>query len=69
MLGQLERLDWTGKNVFALMTHEGSGLGHSESDLKKICKGANVGRGLAVSGSSAQGSESTVAAWAKKCVG
>jgi len=55
--------------VFALMTHEGSGLGHSESDLKKICKGAAVGRGLAVSGSAAQGSESAVAAWAKKCVG
>lgn len=69
LLGQLERLDWTGKNVFALMTHEGSGLGHCESDLKRICKGASVGRGLAVSGSSAQGSQSTVAAWAKKCVG
>ena len=24
LLGQLEKLDWTGKNVFALMTHEGS---------------------------------------------
>lgn len=69
LLGQLEKLDWTGKRVFALMTHEGSGLGHSESDLKRICKGASVGRGLAVSGSSAQGSESTVAAWAQKCVG
>ncbi len=69
MLGQLEKLDWTGKNVFALMTHEGSGLGHSEADLKKICKGARIGRGLAVSGSAAQGSESAVAAWAKNCVG
>ena len=69
LLGQLERLDWTGKNVFGLITHEGSGLGHSERDLQRICKGANVGKGLAVSGSSAQGSESIVAAWAKKCVG
>lgn len=51
------------------MTHEGSGLGHCERDLKRICKGANVGKGLAVSGSAAQGSGSTVAAWAKKCVG
>ena len=24
----------------ALMTHEGSGLGNSERDLRKICKGA-----------------------------
>lgn len=26
----------------ALMTHEGSGLGNSESDLRKICKGAKI---------------------------
>ena len=69
MFTQLEKLDWTGRNVFALMTHEGSGLGHCERDLKRVCKGAKIGRGLAVSGSSAPGSESTVAAWAKKCAG
>ncbi len=69
LLGQLERLDWTGKNVFPLMTHEGSGLGHSENDLRRICKGAKLGRGLAVSGSAAQTSEAAVSDWAKKCVG
>lgn len=26
----------------ALMTHEGSGLGNSERDLRKICKGAEI---------------------------
>lgn len=67
LLGQLERLDWTGRRVFALMTHEGSGLGRCESDLKKICTGASVGRGLAVRGSEARGSAAAVAAWAKKC--
>ena len=65
---QLEKLDWTGKNVFALMTHEGSGLGHCERDLKKICTGATIGKGLAVHGAEAARSENTVAAWAKKCV-
>lgn len=65
---QLERLDWTGKKVFALMTHEGSGLGRCERDLKKICKGAAVGRGLAVHGAEAARSVDAVAAWAKKCV-
>lgn len=39
---QLERLDFTGKKVMALMTHEGSGLGNSERDLRKICKGAEI---------------------------
>lgn len=65
---QLERLDFTGKKVMAVMTHEGSGLGSSERDLKKICKGASFGKGIAVHGADAERSESTVAAWAKKVV-
>jgi len=62
---QLEALDFTGKKVMALMTHEGSGLGHCERDLKTACKGASFGKGLAVHGADAAKSESTVAAWAK----
>ena len=65
---QLERLDFTGKKVMAVMTHEGSGLGSCERDLKKICKGAAFGKGLAVHGADAARSESTVAAWAKKAI-
>lgn len=68
LLGQLEQLEWTGKNVFALMTHEGSGLGHCESDLRQICKGAKIGCGLAIKGSASADSEAAVAAWAKDCV-
>lgn len=69
IFAQLERLDFTGKNVFALMTHEGSGLGGCERELKKICAGAQVGKGLAVHGADAPRSEAAVAAWAKKSVG
>lgn len=65
----LEKLDWTGKKVFPLMTHEGSGLGHCESDLKRMCTGATIGRGLAVHGADAPRSEGEVAVWARKCVG
>ena len=65
---QLEKLDWTRKKVMAVMTHEGSGLGSCERDLKKICTGATFGKGLAVHGADASTSESTVAAWAKKSV-
>lgn len=68
VLTQLERLDFTGKKVFAVMTHEGSGLGGSERSLKQSCKGATVGRGLAVHGADAARSEAAVAAWAKKSV-
>ena len=68
MLTQLEKLDFTGKKVFAVMTHEGSGLGGSERTLKASCKGAMIGKGLAVHGADAAKSEATVAAWARKSV-
>ena len=63
---QLEALDFTGKNVFPVMTHEGSGLAGAPSALKKYCKGATVGKGLAIHGADAALSESTVSAWAGK---
>ncbi len=68
IFSQIERLNWEGKRVFAVMTHEGSGLGHSERDLEKYCKGAKVVDGLAISGSSASGSQKKVADWAKKAL-
>ena len=52
----------------ALMTHEGSGLGNSERDLRKICKGATFGSGIAVHGADAAKAEKAVADWAKKNV-
>ena len=65
---QLEKLDFAGKKVMAVMTHEGSGLASSERDLKKICKGASFGKGLAVHGADSSKSESMVAAWAKNVI-
>lgn len=47
------------------MTHEGSGLGSCERDLKKLCSGATFGRGLAIHGADASHSEREVTAWAK----
>ena len=63
---QLEKLDLKGKRILPLMTHEGSGLGDSVKDLKKICKGAKIGRGLAVHGADAADSAKEIAAWARK---
>ena len=51
------------------MTHEGSGQAGSAAALKKYCKGATVGNGLAVHGADAAKSERTVAGWAKKELG
>lgn len=69
IFSQLERLDFTGKNVYALMTHEGSRLGSCERDLKKYCKGANVKKGLAVQGGKVKASKELVSTWARKING
>ena len=62
---QLEKLNWRGKKVLPVMTHEGSGLGDCESNLKKVCIGATLCSGLAVKGADVSESESIVADWAK----
>ena len=68
IFSQLDRLDFAGKKVFPVMTHEGSGQAGSSAALKKHCKGATVGKGLAVHGADAARSESAVASWAKKAL-
>lgn len=68
VFSQIERLDFTSKKVMVLMTHEGSGLGSSERDLRKMCKGATFGNGMAVHGADSAKAEKAVAAWAKKNV-
>ncbi len=66
VFAQLEKLDFTGKNVFPIMTHEGSGLAGAPAALKKYCNGATVGKGLAIHGADAAFSKSTVERWAKE---
>lgn len=52
-----EKHSWQGKTVIPFSTHEGSGLGSTESSLKKACEGATVLKGLAVRGTIAQNSQ------------
>lgn len=66
VFSQLERLDFKGKKVMALMTHEGSGLGNAEHDIRKICQGATFGTGIAIHGADAEKAEEIVSTWAKK---
>ena len=59
-----EGLDFTGKTVRVISTHEGSGLGSMVSDVKKMCKGAKVdSKGLAIKGSSAKSSKAAIERW------
>lgn len=64
----LEHYDLSGKHIFPFCTNEGSGMGGSERDLKKICKGANVESGLSIHGAEAGNSRGKVEAWVKKMV-
>ena len=60
----LEGLDFTGKRIRVVSTHEGSGLASMPSDVKKMCKGAEVDmNGLAIVGSQAKDSKQKVAEW------
>lgn len=60
----LTGLDFSGKTVRVISTHEGSGLAGMVSDVRKICKGAKVdSKGLAIKGSSAKSSKTTVEKW------
>ena len=60
----LEALDFSGKKVRVISTHEGSGLGSMVSDVKRMCKGADVDtKGLAIRGSQAKSSKKTVEKW------
>jgi flavodoxin len=62
----LEHYDLSGKRIVPFCTNEGSGMGQSETDLRRICKGATIERGLSITGCHAAESQETVAAWAKQ---
>ena len=62
----VEGLDFSGKKILPIMTHEGSGMGHSENDLKRHIAGAEFVKGLAIHGADASKSENKVVEWVKK---
>lgn len=63
MFTQLEQLDFSGKVVKPFVTHEGSGFGISQKDLKKLCVGAEIKKGLSIPGANVYDSKDTVKHW------
>ena len=61
----LESYDFTGKTIHPFCTHEGSGLGGTESDIRKTAKGATVATGLAILGSNVDEAKSAIENWIK----
>ena len=61
----LEHFDFTGKTIKPFCTHEGSGMGGSVADIKRLCPGARVEKGLAIHGGSADKSRKSIEEWVK----
>ena len=59
----LERYDFNGKTILPLCTNEGSGMGSSERDLQKYTSGAEIRKGLSITGSKASESDEQVKKW------
>ena len=59
----LEQYDFSGKTILPLCTNEGSGMGGSERDIGKAAPGANVKKGLSITGSNAANSGNAVRKW------
>lgn len=59
----LEHYDFNGKTIRPFCTHEGSGLGSSVRDIRKLCPGAKVEEGLAIRGGNVSRSEQDIKRW------
>ncbi len=60
----IKNLDFTGKTIRIITTHEGSGLANVVNDVKKICVGATIlDDAIAIVGSQAKNSKSKIEAW------
>lgn len=62
----LEAFDFSGKTILPFCTNEGSRMGKSEKDIRKICVNANVVAGLSIKGSKAEDSGDSVRKWLNK---
>ena len=59
----LEHFNFSGKTIRPFCTHEGSGMGKSEADIKRLCPGAAVEKGLAIRGGSVKSAGPAIQKW------
>ena len=62
----LEDHNLSGKKVVPFCTHEGSALGHSVVDIKKLCPESTILEGLAIKGSTVNAAQGEVHDWLSK---
>lgn len=61
----LEKYDFSGKIIRPFCTHEGSGMGISVSDIKKICNTAIIEPGIPIIGARVKDSRNNIEQWIK----
>ncbi|MDD4990910.1 MAG: flavodoxin [Paludibacter sp.] len=61
----LESYNLSGKTIIPFCTHEGSGPGNSERDIKKLCPNSKVLTGLAIRGSNVSSADNEIKNWMK----
>ena len=59
----LESHDFSGKTIIPFCTHEGSGMGNSENDIRRLCPGAKVEKGLPIRGGSVKSAKADIQKW------
>ncbi len=59
----LEHFDFSGKKIRPFCTNEGSGMGTSVEDIRKLCPGAEVEDGLSIHGSHVQECDELLKEW------
>ena len=62
----LSSYNFNGKTIVPFITHEGSEMGHSVADIKKLCPKANVLNGLAIKGTKVNNSDTEISKWLKE---
>ena len=62
----LEEYNFSGKILAPFCTHEGSGLGHSVADIRKMCPQSTVRDGLAIRGGEVKNAQDSVAGWLRE---
>jgi len=61
----LESADFSGKTIIPFCTHEGSGLGHSEQDIQKLCPTARIEKAIAIRGGNVNNADKQIEDWVK----
>lgn len=62
----LEEYDFSGKTIVPFCTHEGSRLGRSVEDIKRLCPQSTILDGLAVRGSEVKNAQDEVSEWLRE---